>query len=196
MWNERYSEAFASYGTAPNDYLAEVADRIPAGPVLCLAEGEGRNAVYLAERGHDVTAVDLSEDGLANAEKLAAERGVKLTTVVADLAEYDYGDGKWAGIVSIWAHVPPPVRAKIHAGVVKGLKSGGAFVLEAYTPRQLERPGQGGPPVAEMMMSAEAVKSELEGLDFERCEELDRDVAEGKYHNGPSATVQVLAFRP
>lgn len=196
MWNERYSEAFASYGTAPNDYLAEVADRIPAGPVLCLAEGEGRNAVYLAERGHDVTAVDLSEVGLANAEKLAAERGVKLTTVVADLAEYDYGDGKWAGIVSIWAHVPPPVRAKIHAGVVKGLKSGGAFVLEAYTPRQLERPGQGGPPVAEMMMSAEAVKSELEGLDFERCEELDRDVAEGKYHNGPSATVQVLAFRP
>ena len=86
MWDERYTEAFVSYGTEPNDWLREVADKIPDGPILCLAEGEGRNAVFLAERGHDVTAVDLSEVGLENAKELADERGVALTTIVANLA--------------------------------------------------------------------------------------------------------------
>ena len=90
-----YSDAFASYGTEPNDFVREVADRIPEGPVLCLAEGEGRDAVFLAERGHAVTAVDLSEVGMANAKKLAAERNVPLATIVADLADFDPGTEKW-----------------------------------------------------------------------------------------------------
>jgi len=195
MWNERYADAFASYGTEPNDFLRAVADQIPEGPVLCLAEGEGRNAVFLAERGHAVTAVDLSEVGLANAAKLAAERGVDLTTVRADLAEYDPGSAQWAGIVSIWAHTPPSVRAHIHPACVRGLRPGGVFILEAYAPRQLERPGKGGPPVEEMLMSPESLREELKGLRFERCEEVDRDVAEGLYHTGPSTTVQCLAVK-
>lgn len=196
MWNERYAETFASYGTEPNDFLREVADRIPDGPVLCLAEGEGRNAVFLAQKGHAVTAVDLSDVGLANAAKLAAERGVEITTVVADLAEYDLGEARWAGIVSIWAHVPPAVRTPLHAACVRALRPGGALVLEAYTPRQLERPGIGGPPSAELLMTPDALREELSGLRFDRCEEVDRDVAEGRYHQGPSTTVQVLAFKP
>jgi SAM-dependent methyltransferase len=195
MWNERYSEAFASYGTEPNEFLREVADRIPDGPVLCLAEGEGRNAVFLAGRGHAVTAVDLSDVGLANAAKLAQERGVEITTVVADLASYDPGEERWAGIVSIWAHLPSPVRARLHAACVRALRPGGAFVLEAYTPRQLERPGRGGPPVVELLMTAEALREELAPLRIERCAEIDREVSEGRYHQGPSATVQVLAFK-
>lgn len=196
MWNERYAETFASYGTEPNDFLREVADRIPPGPVLCLAEGEGRNAVFLARKGHAVTAVDLSDVGLANATKLASERGVEITTVLADLAEYDPGDAIWAGIVSIWAHVPPHVRVPLHAACVRALRPGGALVLEAYTPRQLERPGRGGPPSAELLMTPEGLRQELAGLRFERCAEADRDVAEGRYHQGPSTTVQVLAFKP
>ena len=196
MWNERYADAFASYGTEPNDFLREVANRIPEGPVLCLAEGEGRNAVYLAQGGHAVTAVDLSEVGLANARALAAARGVEIETVVADLAEYDLGEARWAGIVSIWAHVPAPLRARLHAACVRALRPKGAFVLEAYTPRQLERPGQGGPPSAALLMTPEALREELAGLEIERCEELDRDVHEGRYHQGPSTTVQVLAFKP
>ena len=196
MWNERYADTFASYGTEPNDFLREVADRIPEGPVLCLAEGEGRNAVFLAERGHAVTAVDLSDVGLANAQRLAADRGVSITTVVSDLADYELGDSKWAGIVSIWAHVPPALRTRLHAACVRALRPGGAFVLEAYTPRQLERPGRGGPPSAELLMTALGLHADLEGLHLERCTEQDRDVSEGTFHEGPSATVQVLAFRP
>ncbi|MEM1414331.1 MAG: class I SAM-dependent methyltransferase, partial [Myxococcota bacterium] len=195
----RYADAFVSYGTEPNDYLREVAARIPKGPVLCLAEGEGRNAVYLAEQGYDVTGVDQSPVGLANAARLAEERGVPLTTVVADLRDYDLGEARWAGIVSIWAHTPPAVRGPLHAACVRALRPGGAFVLEAYTPKQLHRPGLGGPPTEEhlpMMMTPEGLREELEGLRFERCEEVDRDVSEGKFHEGPSTTVQVLAFKP
>lgn len=195
MWNERYADAFAAYGTEPNDFLREVASQLPDGPVLCLAEGEGRNAVFLAARGHDVTAVDQSEVGLANAEKLAAERGVPLTTAVADLADYDLGEAKWAAIVSVWAHVPPPIRVPLHAACVRALRPGGAMVLEAYTPRQLERPGVGGPPVAALLMTPDGLREELTGLRFERCEEVDRDVSEGRYHRGPSTTVQLLGFK-
>ncbi|AGC47055.1 thiopurine S-methyltransferase [Myxococcus stipitatus DSM 14675] len=196
MWNERYSDAFASYGTEPNDFLREVAARIPEGPVLCLAEGEGRNAVFVARRGHAVTAVDLSEVGLANAAKLASERGVVLTTVLADLGAYDLGEARWAGIVSIWAHVPPEVRARLHAACVRALRPGGAFVLEAYTPRQLGRPGKGGPSDASLLMTPEGLREELAGLRLERCVEVDREVSEGRFHLGPSTTVQVLAFKP
>ncbi|WP_338864723.1 class I SAM-dependent methyltransferase [Myxococcus stipitatus] len=196
MWNERYADAFASYGTEPNDFLREVAARIPDGPVLCLAEGEGRNAVFLAHRGHAVTAVDLSEVGLANAARLASERGVPLTTVLADLAEFDPGEARWAGIVSIWAHVPPRVRARLHAACVRALRPGGAFVLEAYTPRQLARPGKGGPSAVELLMTPEELREELSGLRIERCVETERDISEGRFHQGPSTTVQVLAFKP
>lgn len=195
FWDERYGDRFASYGTEPNDFVREVADRLPEGPVLCLAEGEGRNAVFLAERGHAVTAVDLSPVGLANAAALAKERGVALETVEADLAEYDPGEAQWAAIVSVWAHVPPEVRAPLHARCVKALRPGGAFVLEAYSPAHLKRPGVGGPPIPELLMTPAGLRTELEGLRFERCEEVERDVAEGRYHGGPSTTVQVLAFK-
>lgn len=196
MWNARYADAFVSYGTEPNDFLRSVADRIPDGPVLCLAEGEGRNAVFIAQRGHAVTAVDQSAVGLANAARLATERGVELTTVVADLATFDLGDAAWAGIISIWAHTPPDIRARVHAACVKALRPGGALILEAYTPRQLDRPGVGGPRDAALLMTPAGLRGELSGLDFERCAEVDRDVTEGRYHTGPSTTVQVLAFKP
>ena len=128
--------------------------------------------------------------------RLATERGVTLTTVTADLADYDLGEGQWAGIVSVWAHVPSALRRALHAACVRALRPGGALVLEAYTPRQLERPGVGGPKDPDLLMTPEALRDELDGLRFERCEAIDRDVSEGRYHTGPSTTVQVLAFAP
>jgi SAM-dependent methyltransferase len=196
MWNERYAEPFAAYGTEPNDFLREVADRIPDGPVLCLAEGEGRNAVFLAAQGHAVTAVDLSEVGLANASKLAEQRGVELTTVVADLAGYDPGTEQWAGIIVIWSHLPPAIRRRLYPACVRALRPGGALVLECYSVRQLEQPGRGGPGSAELLVTPDIVREDFAGLRFERCTEGERDVNEGSYHHGPSTTVQVLAFKP
>lgn len=193
-WDARYSEPGYAYGTEPNDFLREVAGRIPPGPVLCVAEGEGRNAVWLAGRGHDVVAVDNSGVGLAKAARLAASRGVTVRTIVADLAEFAIEPGAWAGIVAIFAHLPPPVRARLHRAAVAGLRPGGAFVLEAYTPRQLEF-GTGGPPALELLMSLTDLRAELAGLELVIAREVERDVVEGRYHTGRAAVVQVLGKR-
>ena len=194
FWNGRYAREEFVYGTEPNDFVREVAARIPPGPVLCLAEGEGRNAVHLAARGHAVTAVDQSEVALKKARKLAAARGVVVETVAADLAAYDIRPGAWAGIVSIWAHLPPAVRRPVYARVALGLQPGGVFVLEAYTPDQLGR-GTGGPRSVELLMTAAHLRAELAGLEFDILRELDRDVFEGTAHTGRAAVVQALARR-
>jgi SAM-dependent methyltransferase len=194
MWNERYAAEGYVYGREPNDFLVSVADRIPPGPVLCLAEGEGRNAVYLAQRGWDVTAVDTSEVGLAKARRLAAERGVEITTVVADLADFVIEEGAWSGIVSIWTHVPPALRVPLHTACVIGLAPRGVFVLEAYRPEQLEL-GTGGPPRRDLMMDRESLMRELAGLEMDIAREVRRDIVEGCGHDGPSATVQLLGVR-
>lgn len=197
MWDQRYAEPGFAYGTEPNDFLAANAERyLPAGgEVLCLAEGEGRNAVFLARRGFRVTGVDSSAVGLAKARTLAAERGVAIETAVADLADYELGVARWDGIVSIWCHTPPALRARLHRAVVAALRPGGVFVLEAYTPAQLAH-RTGGPPVAEMMMTLAAVRAELAGLDIVVGEETTREVHEGKYHDGTSAVLQVIARKP
>jgi len=195
MWDDRYSEAGFAYGTEANDFLVEVADAIPAGPVLCLAEGEGRNAVFLAARGHEVLAVDQSAVGLGKARQLASERGVSVATQVCDLADIELEAGRYAGIVSIWAHTPPDVRRAVHRKCVDALSPGGVMVLEAYTPGQVRR-GTGGPPNPALCMTADDLRSELAGLDIETLVERERFVSEGKYHHGPSEVVQLVARKP
>lgn len=196
MWDQRYSDEGFAYGTAPNDFLKSEYSRIPAGGrVLCLAEGEGRNAVYLARQGYQVTAVDLSPVGLQKAQTLASENGVEITTVVSDLADYELGHEVWDGIVSIAAHVPLELRVQLHGQVVHSLTDGGVFILEAYTERHLEMEGAGGPPPSqrELFMSLDAVMSELNGLNFDVATDFVRHISEGKYHQGESAVIQVVA---
>jgi SAM-dependent methyltransferase len=192
-WDERYSGSEFFYGTEPNDFLKSQTHAIPTGgDVLCLAEGEGRNAVYLARQGFKVTAVDQSPVGLEKMHQLASKYGVTIESVVADLEDYPIGSNRWDAIVSIWCHVPPPLRAKLHQDLIRGLKTGGVLILEAYHPRQLEFE-TGGPPVAELMMTESGLRAELSGLDFELIQEIERDVQEGKGHFGMSAVTQLLA---
>jgi SAM-dependent methyltransferase len=195
MWDERYSEPGYAYGSDPNDFLVAETMRIrPGGKVLCLAEGEGRNAVWLAGRGFAVTAVDQSKVGLAKAAALAAERGVLLNTVQADLSVFEIEPGAWDAIVSIWAHLPKHVRQVVHQKVVHGLKPGGVLILEAYTPAQIAL-GTGGPRDPSMCMTLELLREELSGLELVVGVEKEREVKEGKYHQGRSAVVQVAAVR-
>ena len=194
FWNKRYSGTEYAYGTAPNDFLANVVRRIPKGRVLCLAEGEGRNAVFLAAKGYDVLAVDVSSSGLEKARALADAKGVRIRTLVADLADFPIEAGAWNGIVSIWAHMAPEPRRALHRRVVEGLAPGGAFALEAYTPAQIEL-ATGGPPDARLLMTAPGLREELRGLEFAIARETVRNVHEGSWHTGRSAVVQVLAFR-
>lgn len=195
-FDQRFAEPGWAYGTEPNDFLRACADEIPAGGhVLCLAEGQGRNAVFLATVGHAVTAVDRSVPGLEKAQLLAAERRVPLTTRLADLATFDIGVAQWDAIVSIFGHLPPELRRAVHRGVVAGLRPGGVFILEAYAPAQLAR-RTGGPRTLDLLMSVAELREELAGLDLVVAQELDREVVEGKYHTGMASVVQVLARKP
>ena len=194
FWNDRYAVPGHVYGKAPNAFVGEVARQIPAGPVLCLAEGEGRNAVYLAMLGHRITAVDQSEVGLAKAQRLAKARGVKIETLVTDLVHYTIVAGAWAGIVATFAHLPPALRQRVHGDVVAGLQPGGVYILEAYTPAQLAF-GTGGPKSPELLMTLAGLRDELSGLELLIGREIERDVIEGGGHTGRGAVVQILARR-
>ncbi len=150
---------------------------------MSIGDGEGRNGVFLAERGHAVTSVDASAVGLAKAARLAARRGVPLTTVEADLATYVIETEGYSGIVSIFCHLPRALRRRVHAQVVAGLRRGGVFLLEAYTPSQLAY-GTGGPQDADMLPTLEDLRAELPGLEFMHGLELERDIHEGALHSG------------
>jgi SAM-dependent methyltransferase len=195
MWNQRFSAPGFAYGSEPNDWLKAVAPGLEKGRALCLGDGEGRNGVYLAQQGFEVTSVDLSEVGLNKAQELARSRGVKLTTQVADLEQFPIEAGQWELIVSIWCHLPSALRRKVFAASVNGLVSGGAFVLEHYTPKQLEF-GTGGPKSADLLSTLSDLKVELTGLEFAKGQELVREIHEGALHEGQSAVVQVLALKP
>ncbi|MDH5765538.1 MAG: class I SAM-dependent methyltransferase [Gammaproteobacteria bacterium] len=194
MWDERYSAKEYVYGKLPNDFLRQSSHHIPQGKVLCLADGEGRNSVWLAEQGYEVTSVDASAPGMAKAKALASERGVVVTTIVSDLADFKIEAGTWDGIVSIFCHLPPALRKSVHSDVVAGLKTGGTLVLEAYTPDQLQL-GTGGPQVPELTMTLDGLKTELKGLDFLYADEMQREVVEGIYHTGTGAVVQLIAVK-
>ncbi len=194
MWDERYGSEEYAYGTAPNEFLEANFNEIPKGKVLSLAEGEGRNAVFLAKQGYSVTAVDASIVGLNKAEKLAAVNGVVVEFIHADLAVYDLGENRWDGIVSIFCPLPSSLRKQLYKKVKVALKRNGVFLLEAYTPDQLQC-GSGGGNSADVMQTRNLLSVELAGLKFSHLIELERDVREGIYHTGVGAVVQAIASK-
>lgn len=198
MWDERYSEAGFAFGTEPNDFLRDEFGRIPAGGrVLCLAEGEGRNAVFLAQNGYQVTGMDSSKVGLDKAQKLASDKGVTITTQVVDLADYEFGEQQWDGIVVMWVHLPTPLRQHIHTQIAAALKPAGVLILEAYTEQQLEMDAVGGPPATQKdrFGSLATLQYELAELKEVVGVETQRMVSEGTRHQGLSAVVQFIAYK-
>lgn len=196
-WDERYAEDGFAFGTEPNDFLREVADSLPVGRTLCLGDGEGRNGVFLAQLGHHVVTVDLSPVGVVKARRLAADRKVEIDARVADLDGFDLGHDDWDCIVSVFCHLPRTLRHAVHSAIPGALRRGGCFVFEAYRAANIGR-GVGGPQNAEMTVELEDVLGDLgvaAGLTIEIGREIERDIVEGKYHNGLSATTQVLARR-
>ena len=173
FWDERYAVDEYVYGTEPNDFLVEHAARL-IGPVLSLAEGEGRNAAFLASIGLEVHCVDSSEVGLAKAR-----------------ADFEPEEGRYGSVLSISAHLPSRIRARLYSRVERSLKPNGVILLEAYTEDQLKF-GTGGPKDLDMLMTAGKIKREFVGFDFELLQELEREVNEGRFHHGRAAVVQFL----
>jgi SAM-dependent methyltransferase len=191
-WDELYARDGYAYGTEPNGFLVSVATMLQQGPTLCLAAGEGRNAVYLASLGFDVLAVDASAAGLAKAERLARERNVSIRTEQVDFQDYDLGEACFENVVSVFCHVPSRLRRRVHAGVVRALRPGGMLILEAFRPEQLEF-NSGGPTQLDLLMSCEAVQAELQGLEMVRVGRVIRRLSEGSCHNGRAAVLEIIA---
>lgn len=197
FWNSRYAKSGDEYvyGTEPNAFLATSVSKLPtAGDVLCIADGEGRNSVWLATQGFRVGAIDVSEQGVAKARALAQRSNVALDAEVADVTRYDYGTARYDAIVSIFLHLPAKARRATHRKVVEALRPGGVFVYEAYGPEQPGY-GTGGPPEIELLHPLDDVLADLEGCTIEHAFTGVRAVLEGRAHRGDGYVVQVIARR-
>ena len=194
FWNEKFATTDYAYGTEPNDFLVSAVTNLKRGATMSLAEGEGRNAVWLSQQGFTVSAIEQSEKGVGKTLRLALQRGVIVMAERGELETFHIQPNSWDLVVSIYAHTPQELRRKLHRQVVAGLKPGGVFVLEAYTPAQIPN-NTGGPKDASLMPTAELLRSELAGLVFDHIEEVERDVVEGSLHTGTAHVVQVVAHR-
>lgn len=190
QWDDRFSSPDYVYGTEPNRWLRAQSGVIrPGGRVLSLGEGEGRNAVWLAGQGFQVDAVDGSAVGLAKARRLAAERGVALRTEVADLDAYQPEAGAYDALVLIFVHLPPALRARVHAAGAAALRPGGVVIVEAFTPRQLGR-GSGGPRQADLLAEVSTLRGDFPSVEWWVLEEAEVQLDEGPLHRGAAAVVR------
>ncbi len=189
-WDERFSGEPFAYGTEPSRWLVQHATRIPRGlPVLAPGDGEGRNGVYLAGLGLDVHAVDGSSVGLAKAQRLAASRGLRIRTSVADLADFVPEPGRFGAVVLVFLHLPPALRAIVHARAATALAPGGLLVVEAFSPRQLAFTS-GGPRQLDMLYDVATLRSDFPGIAWESLSELEVDLDEGPLHPGRASLVR------
>jgi hypothetical protein len=200
FWNAQFATPGFKYGTAPNEFLREQAFRIPPhGSVLVPGDGEGRNGVWLAEQGHSVTAVDISDVGLAKARALAAERGVVIETIVADLAEWEPAEQSIDAVVLTYVHFPADVRGIIHRKLFSALRIGGVLILEAFHPSQLG-PGRFGPKDVTMLVTLDLLRSDLASVPNAAFEELVAwegtiRLDEGRGHQGDGQVTRLVAKR-
>jgi SAM-dependent methyltransferase len=192
FFDERFNSSTFFYGLNANDYLVEKSLALkPQSKILSLGEGEGRNALFLAKRGHSIVAVDESLVGLNKARDLLKKNQLELEIFHGDISNYPFLENSFDAIISIWFHLPKELRKSIHQKCVKALKPNGILILEAYTPKQLEN-SSGGPKNLDMLMSKAELENEFKGLRFIELQELNREIHEGEGHNGPSAVVQLL----
>lgn len=185
FWDQQFAVDGFKYGTEPNAFLRSEAGRLTSGArILVPGDGEGRNSVWLAAQGHRVLAMDSSSVGLQKARTLAAERGVTIETVLADLADWEPEPGRFDAVVLTFVHLPPDLRPLAHRRLARGLKPGGLLLLEAFHPSQL-RCNSGGPKQREMLYTLADLRSDFNGLLAEEfAAECEIALDEGPGHQG------------
>jgi cyclopropane fatty-acyl-phospholipid synthase-like methyltransferase len=196
FWNQRFASADYFYGTEPNAFLVSQRQYLQPGMrALAVADGEGRNGVWLAQQGLEVLSVDASEVGLRKARELAARRGVSLRTQLVELTTWTWPEAEFDVVVAVFIHFPPEHRARMHEKMLRALKPGGVLILEAFTPQQL-RYKTGGPPVAEMLYTAQMLHRDFSGAEILQLQETLADLQEGSGHRGTAAVVRLVLRRP
>ena len=194
FWNARYATDEYVFGTAPNVFLASQKAFVHTGMrALAIADGEGRNGVWLAEQGVAVHAIDVSPFALEKARKLAAARGAAIETEEADALNWHWPETAYDLVVAIFIQfAPPPARDRIIDGIRRTLKPGGLLILQGYTPRQVEF-GTGGPPNAENMYTAALLRDWFGDWDILHLREHESFISEGSHHHGQSALIDLVA---
>lgn len=196
MWDERYASADYFFGTAPNAFLVSQQHLLrPGMSCLAVADGEGRNGVWLAQQGLQVLSVDYSEPASLKAGKLAALKGVDMERAVVDLLQWEWGVARYDIVVAIFIQFASPAQREILFDCIKRcLKPGGLLLLQGYTPRQLEYK-TGGPPLAENMYSVALLREVFADMEIVHLREHDDRIDEGAGHSGMSALIDLAAYK-
>lgn len=197
IWDERYAGEDYHFGTAPNAFLASQHALLKPGMrCLAVADGEGRNGVWLAEQGLEVVSMDGSPVAVAKARKLAQERGVQVDCEVGDLLSWDCGEGCFDVVVAIFIQfLSPEQRATVFARLKRALKPGGLFLLQGYTPRQLDF-RTGGPSQADNLYTEPMLRSAIADMEILHFSEHISFISEGDGHYGVSALMDLVARKP
>jgi SAM-dependent methyltransferase len=195
-WNRRYAGEEFLFGTEPNVWLREQAPALPAGGrVLCVADGEGRNSVWLAQQGYEVDAFDVADRAVAKARAFAQGAGVSVNFSVADCDGFAWPEATYDGVAAIFVQfADPELRSRLFERMVRCLKPGGVLILQGYTPRQLEY-RTGGPGVLSHLYTQELLHAAFVGLTPIVMREYDADIHEGQGHAGRSALIGFVARR-
>ena len=196
-WNKRFGAEGFLFGTEPNAWLREHdAVWTPGQRVLSVADGEGRNSVWLARQGLLVDAFDISEVGVAKARRLAASAGVAVQFAVSDCDTYPWPRDTYDGVAAIFVQfADPALRGRLFANVKRTLKPGGTLVLQGYTPKQLDYK-TGGPPHASHLYTEALLRDAFADFDVVELREYEAELAEGSGHRGRSALIGMVARRP
>lgn len=193
FWDERFDQQELIYGEQPNAFIERSAPHIRTmSRVLAAGDGEGRNAVFLAEQGHDVTIVDWSEKALQKARRLAHDRSVTVHSECANLAEWKSKDCAFDAAIMVFVHTPPDIREEVHSNIWRALRPSGLLIAQFYTPAQLAMQS-GGPKNPAMLYDAALLRSDFPNAQFERLIEVTETIDEGPYHQGPAALLEVIA---
>ncbi len=191
FWNERYAADEYVYGKSPNLFFRDQIDAMKPGKLLTLAEGEGRNGVYAALKGWEVTAVDYSDEGQKKAMKLAREHDISLTYYLTPVEEFDFPEGHYDLVSLIYAHFQPDIRTLVHHKALKSLKKDGRLILEAFNKKQIDR-DTGGPKNISMLYSLTELKKDFSDWYISYSEELTTNIDEGEFHRGEADIVRVV----
>lgn len=196
IWNQRYAGEEYHFGTEPNAFLVTQRHLLKPGmSCLAVADGEGRNGVWLARQGLQVLSVDASPVALAKAQKLAAVHEVAVQFELADLLQWEWGDRRYDVVVGIFIQFATPAqRAAMFDGIKRSLKPGGLLLLQGYTPRQLEY-RTGGPSQVENLYTEAMLREAFADMEMLHLAEHDSHISEGAGHHGMSALIDLVARR-
>jgi len=197
MWNERYAGEEYVFGTEPAAFLVREAGRLaPGARVLTIAEGEGRNAVWLAGQGFDVTAIEGAPNAVDKARRLAEARGVEVEFRLADLDRFDWPEAAYDAAVAIFIQfADAPFRDRLFAGMKRALRPGGLILLHGFAPRQVEY-GTGGPPDRDRMYTEALLRDRFSDFEILTFRDYDEEIDEGPGHSGRAALVDLVARNP